>query len=173
MAIQNGDIEALGSLHARYAPSLHYFFVRSFPGGKAEAADWVQDIFIRIFEKALLFDTKRAFKPWLFSIAHNMVKNEHAKANVRSAYIDAQSQDTYEHSFENDLDHKEKLSLIFQALETVDFKKREQFILRFKVGLSIKEIAEITNSPEGSVKSGLHYSVKKIKQKLGNHEQYE
>jgi RNA polymerase sigma factor (sigma-70 family) len=48
-----------------------------------KARDFTQDLFSKLIQKPDSFDENRSFKTWLYSIAHNMCKNEYAKMEVR------------------------------------------------------------------------------------------
>ena len=52
------------------------------------------------------------------------------------------------------------------ALETLPAKQRSVFILRNHQGLSIREIAEMMETAEGTVKVHLHRAVTALRQKL-------
>lgn len=170
-ALCEGNSQALTELHHRFARPLHYFFCRGLEQSPALAEDLVQDLFVRLFQKCEQFDPKRNFRAWVYSIAHNMLKNEYAKMEVRQRYS-AESKAQQE-SFYDERSSYEQIQLseqIYAALEGEELLKREAFILRFREDLKIKEIAEILDLPEGTVKSGLHYSIKKIQSKLGTNE---
>ena len=64
------------------------------------------------------------------------------------------------------LDHKQlrvELQHIYKGLNERD---RSIFVLRFQHELPIKDIAEILGCPEGTVKSGIYYLLKKIAYKI-------
>jgi RNA polymerase sigma-70 factor (ECF subfamily) len=53
-----------------------------------------------------------------------------------------------------------------EELEQMSESHRTTFILRFKHDLSLKEIAEITNTNEGTIKSRIFYALKKLSENL-------
>jgi RNA polymerase sigma-70 factor (ECF subfamily) len=53
-----------------------------------------------------------------------------------------------------------------EAIEQLHEHHRMAFILRYMEEMSVKEIAEIIDQPEGTVKSRLFYATKKITQSL-------
>ena len=53
-----------------------------------------------------------------------------------------------------------------RAIDSLDEKHRQCFLLRHQQGCSIKEISEIIQCPEGTVKSRLHYALKHLSGKL-------
>ena len=165
-SLQLGDIGALEQLHLRYAEKLHYFFYRSLYSRKEEAEDFVQDFFLRLYDKCDLFDTSLSFRSWIFSIAHNMLKNHFAKQEVREKHRESEIETQSIVQFEKDLENKMQTEQLFKQLDELDLQKKEIFLLRFKEDLSIKEIAKVVDLPEGTIKSSIHYSIKRIKQKL-------
>lgn len=52
------------------------------------------------------------------------------------------------------------------ALEQLDETQRQCFVLRYQEEMSLKEIADIQDCPEGTVKSRLFYTIKKLSGKL-------
>jgi RNA polymerase sigma-70 factor (ECF subfamily) len=68
--LQQGQIEALDELYARYARKLYAFCYHT--THSADAQDLVQDVFERVIKAARTFNPqKAAFRTWMFSIARN------------------------------------------------------------------------------------------------------
>ena len=65
-----GDRPAFAELIRRYSNELLHFLTR-FLGSRAAADDVFQETFLQVHLSAETFDTKRRFKPWLFTIAAN------------------------------------------------------------------------------------------------------
>jgi RNA polymerase sigma-70 factor, ECF subfamily len=55
---------------------------------------------------------------------------------------------------------------LHQALGELDETQRQCFVLRYQEELSVREIAEILDCPEGTVKSRMFYTLKKLGNKL-------
>src|SRR6266568_4196340 len=75
----NGDCKAFNTLYARYKDRLLYYFYRMLGNSNEKAQDFLQDIFMKLIDKAETFDSSRKFSTWIFSIAHNMCKNEYRR----------------------------------------------------------------------------------------------
>jgi RNA polymerase sigma-70 factor (ECF subfamily) len=110
---------------------------------------------------------KQNFSTWLFSIAHNLCKNEFRRIDTRQTDLrdDMDEMRHPENNNPNPLENLEKKEFkmeINSILEKLDNHHRSVFILRFQEELSIQEIAEIMHCAEGTVKSRLHYAIKKI-----------
>ncbi|MDE0772624.1 MAG: sigma-70 family RNA polymerase sigma factor [Salibacteraceae bacterium] len=72
---------------------MFYFFFRKLNNNQEKSEDFLHDLFIKIIEKPETFDTSKSFSPWFYSVAHNMVKNEYKKIEVRKV-MDTESDTT-------------------------------------------------------------------------------
>jgi RNA polymerase sigma-70 factor, ECF subfamily len=161
-----GDARAFNSLYNRYQSKLLYYFYRMLSNDKSLAQDFLQELFFKIVDKPYLFDTTRKFSTWVYSVAHNMCKNEYRGQAVRKILIKGQNTDCYT---ENTVNHSEKEKLIekiFIELELFDENHRSAFLLKYREGLGIEEIGQILGLPAGTVKSRLYYTRKKLQEVL-------
>lgn len=168
-ALSKGDQRAFDELYIRFYAQLLGYFKNMLWGDREKAEDMVHDIFTKIIKNPDYFDTNRSFRTWLFSVASNMCKNEYKKQAVRkntstgvedyrsissSTNVLAEVQDIqFQQAFE-------------ENLAKMDEKHREVFALRHLEGLSMKEIAEVMEINEGTVKSRLFYATKFLAEKL-------
>ncbi len=168
-ALSKGDQRAFDELYKRFYAQLLGYFKNMLWGDREKAEDMVHDIFAKIIKNPDYFDTNRSFRTWLFSVASNMCKNEYKKQAVRkntstgvedyrsissSTNVLAEVQDIqFQEAFE-------------ENLAKMDEKHREVFALRHLEGLSMKEIAEVMEINEGTVKSRLFYATKFLAEKL-------
>jgi RNA polymerase sigma-70 factor (ECF subfamily) len=168
-ALSKGDQRAFDELYKRFYAQLLGYFKNMLWGDREKAEDMVHDIFVKIIKNPDYFDTNRSFRTWLFSVASNMCKNEYKKQAVRkntstgvedyrsissSTNVLAEVQDIqFQQAFE-------------ENLAKMDEKHREVFALRHLEGLSMKEIAEVMEINEGTVKSRLFYATKFLAEKL-------
>jgi RNA polymerase sigma-70 factor (ECF subfamily) len=164
LSISKGDKKAFDELYVRYADALLRYFSRLLWKDREKAEDFVHDLFAKIIQKPELFDASRAFKTWVYSVANNMCKNEYKKQEVRKNTTNGIDQINV--SDQHDV-LKETHESIFQntyneSIQQLDSKHREVFSLRHEDGLSIKEIAEILDLNEGTVKSRLFYATKQL-----------
>ena len=70
LAVQHGDIPALGVLFERYHAALFDFLSRV-TGDRASGEDMVQDVFVRILKYRTTYRDVGSFETWLFRIARN------------------------------------------------------------------------------------------------------
>jgi RNA polymerase sigma-70 factor (ECF subfamily) len=160
------DSLAFSELYDRYNRMLVNYFYKMLWQDEEKAQDFMQDLFTKIVEKPKSFDIKRNFKTWMFSVANNMCKNEYRKQAVRkntSYELDEnyQIKDTAMNAMDSlqDTQFSEKLN---QELSKLDEKQKSTFVMRYFQELSIKEIAETLGCSEGTIKSRLFYTLKKL-----------
>lgn len=165
--LSQGDERAFSMLYKRYSPKLMGFFFRMLWKDKEKAEDFTQDIFSKIIQKPELFDQSKKFSTWIFSIANNMCKNEYRKQTVRQTVHEKIqfSENGVDHQ-RNEYDKELIKSELNKAIDQLDEKHKVVFIMKYKQHLSIKEIAGVIDISEGTVKSRLFYSLKKLSEKL-------
>ncbi len=170
ISIAKGDKRAFNELYERYSAPLLGYFMRMLWRDREKSEDFLHDLFAKIVRKPELFDPNRKFKTWLYSVANNMCKNEYKKQEVRkntSSGLDGYvSLSDTTANVEKEV-HESHFKEMFELnLNQLDNKHREVFQMRHLQGLSIKEIAEILNISDGTVKSRLFYATKNLAEKL-------
>lgn len=159
-----GDRRAFEGIYDRYAGRLYNYFFKMLYQDEELAKDQTQELFMKLIEKGHQFDGKRAFKTWAFSIANNMCKNIYRSEEVKkraNTELKIESEIVEPQKMEH-IDRKAFKTALSEELEKFDAERKNIFILRFKHQLSIKEIAETTGVAEGTVKSKLFYTLKKL-----------
>jgi RNA polymerase sigma-70 factor (ECF subfamily) len=169
--MMQGNSQAFALLYDRYSEKLIRYFYRMLGQDRDKAEDFTQDLFTKLIEKPQLFDTTKKFGTWVFSIACNMCKNEYRRLAVRQGTVndEAKAIKAKDENSENVVDYMDKKSfnqLLHVELGLLDEKHRSVFILRFQEEMSIKEIGEALGISEGTVKSRLFYTLKKLSEKL-------
>jgi RNA polymerase sigma-70 factor (ECF subfamily) len=170
IAMAGGDQRAFDNLYGRYANALTAYFMRMMWRDREKAEDFVHDLFTKLIHRPELFDPSRSFKTWVYSVANNMCKNEYKKQEIRkntsngldSSYpVSDGTKNTM-----NDVHHSLFKEAFDEQLQELDGKHREVFELRHFEGLSMKEIADVLEINEGTVKSRLFYATKYLAEAL-------
>ena len=173
ISISKGDKRAFDELYGRYSGPLMGYFTRMLWKDREKAEDFTHDLFAKIIRKPELFDPSRKFKTWAFSVANNMCKNEYKKQEVRK-----NTSNGLDHSFAvsdqnanvlGEVHESQFKNEFLNSLEDLDQKHSEVFKLRHIEGLSIKEIAEILEISDGTVKSRLFYATKYLAKSLDHY----
>ncbi len=164
--MSKGDERAFDEVYQRYGSKLAYYFTRKLKHDKEKGEDFMHDLFAKLIDRPELFDPNRSFKTWIYSVANNMCINEYKKMAVRSNTNNGISSDLQISSnsqpIEEQLNEKNFSSDLEKAMSKLEDKHREVFVMRHIDGLSVKEVAEIMEINEGTVKSRLFYATKKI-----------
>jgi RNA polymerase sigma-70 factor, ECF subfamily len=131
----------------------------------AEAADVVQEVFLKIFRNIGMFREESSLKTWIYRIAVNEARNHHrwfSRHCGQEVDLEPAPGETHGYQdwvpdpapspFEKALDHETR-SLIEEALSKVNPKYRAALVLREIEDLPYDEIAEILQISLGTVKS--------------------
>lgn len=167
--IMRGDKRAFDTLYGRYSGALMRYFHRMLWRDKEKVEDFVQDFFMKIIRQPESFDAKRKFTTWMYSVANNMCKNEYRRMEIRkptefesvSGIVTSDQPDAGKR-----IDRKMFMNSLSLELGKLEETHRSVFVLRFEENLSIKEIAEVLEISEGTVKSRLFYTLRKLADKL-------
>lgn len=173
ICLKQGKKKAFDELYRRYSGKILYFFYQRLGRDNEKAEDFLQDLFLKIIEKESLFDSKMNFSAWIYAIANNMCKNEYrriARTKLETNEFDIENlidESTCTHP-SNEID-----LLLFQKILDVELgsmgeKHRLTFILRHQQCLTVNEISKIMECSEGTVKSRLHYTIKKLSRRFQN-----
>jgi len=167
--LSKGDKRAFDELYKRFYGQLLGYFKNMQWGDREKAEDMVHDLFAKIIKNPSLFDVERSFRTWLFSVASNMCKNEYKKQEVRkntSVGVEEYRNISASNNVLSEVQDNQFQLAFENGLQSLDEKHREVFTLRHLDGLAMKEIAEIMNINEGTVKSRLFYATKQLAEKL-------
>jgi RNA polymerase sigma-70 factor, ECF subfamily len=158
---------ALDELYQRYASALLRYFHRMLWKDANKAQDFLHDLFVKVIENKHRFDASKRFSTWIYSIAHNMCKNEYRRQSFRRStvgnHVDAVGdRDILEKIIDGEMFRKHLDELLTELSE----EDRAAFVFRYEMELPVNEISDILQIPEGTVKSKLFYLKKKIAWKL-------
>lgn len=165
--IVSGDQAAFSELYLRYKGRMYYYFYRMLGNSADTANDFLQELFLKLIEKPESYNPSFPFSTWFYSVANNMCKNEYRKRGIRKEYQGVEALGTQlDFLSESTIEHEQVIEKIFATLDTLGEEHRSAFLLRYREGFSIKEVAEILELPEGTVKSRLFYAKKLLAEKL-------
>jgi RNA polymerase sigma-70 factor (ECF subfamily) len=173
-----GDEAAYEVLIQRYEKPV-YSLVGRLVDDPADAADAVQEVFLKVFRKIGGFRGESSLKTWIYRIAVNEARNQrrwfgrHRKREVGLEPAPGESlgcgdwlEDQQRSPYEIALDHETR-ALIEDALKEVSPSFRAALVLREIEGLSYEEIAEILEISLGTVKSRILRGRDALRKSLG------
>ncbi|HOW66894.1 MAG TPA: RNA polymerase sigma factor [Verrucomicrobiota bacterium] len=162
-----GSSEAWDVLFQRYQLPL-YAYVFELVHAEQPSLDIVQETFIAATRHIQSLRDEDRFGSWLFGIAHQKCI-QHWRRNGREEPLDADFAETW-HSTDEDpselLVREEQEAEFMKILHHLPPAQREALLLHFVEDFSLDEIARITNTSPGTVKSRLHYAKKTLRKLL-------
>jgi RNA polymerase sigma-70 factor (ECF subfamily) len=162
-----GDRLAFGELVERYQNRLLNFVYRT-TGDRERGEDLVQETFIRVYRHLHRFDQSKKFSTWIYTIASNLAKNELRNRSrnplvlfqtlMKNRDADTRPLEWEDNTYRpDDLFRKRHLkSQVDSAVDQLPEHHRTVFVLREMEGKTYEEIAEITSTNLGTVKSRLN-----------------
>lgn len=163
--IQKNNHHAFEVLYERYSKRLLHFMFKMLNNDGEKAQDLLQDLFLKIAERPHMFDTGKKFYTWIFTVAANMCRTTYRTKNTLSTSNNENkvySTPPLQEELIGRIDAGVFTTHLAHALEVLAYEHKETFILRFQEEFSIKEIAEMMNCSEGTVKSRIFYTTKKL-----------
>jgi len=162
-----GDAEAWNALFNRYQLPL-YTYVFELLHDEQATLDVVQESFINATRHIGTLRDNDKFGSWLFGIAHQKCLQRWRKLRPEEIPIDEDTDD-YPDAVagpEETLIRKEQEAEFMRILEQLAPPHRSVLLLHFIEDFSLEEIAAITETRLGTVKSRLHYAKKAFKKLL-------
>ena len=161
-----GDQQALAAVYDWYLPRI-YRYVLSRLGNVAEAEDLTEDIFLRML--GAIADYKRTsvpFSAWLFRIARNHLVSYYRKNGNRKADALQETMADSRHDPASIVETQLILGEVAEAVQRLPAAQRDVIALRFAVGLSIAETAQVLGKRQGNVKALQHKAVTRLQKIL-------
>ena len=175
---QKGDQNAFEELVYRYDRNVLSIAFK-YANNEDDAKDLYQEVFIRVYRGLKSFRFQSEFSTWLFRITTNVCltyksrSKEHLRVSIDNDYDDEENEISTTKELVYDGSSPEEISsgsdlgeIINAAVESLSPKQRMTFILKHYEGYKIREIAEMLNCKEGTVKKYLFDAIKNLRKKL-------
>jgi RNA polymerase sigma-70 factor (ECF subfamily) len=185
-AAQAGNQDAFAELVRRYQAKIYNLALR-YTNDSETAVDITQDAFVRAWQMLPKFRGEANFYTWLYRIAMNLCIDRHRRALVRGEPQKVSLEDLmierqrFEEA-EEDADlwweeaetaepeaevlSQEMRQKVWEAVQQLPPLLRQVVLLREYEGLSLQEIAKITGTNVGTVKSRLYQARQHLKKLL-------
>jgi RNA polymerase sigma-70 factor (ECF subfamily) len=179
---QQGDKEAFEALYRKYKNPIFSFLSRQYRTHET-ARELTQEVFIRVIRSAGSFRHGSRFATWLFTIARNLAIDSSRKARHRqAASLDQRAGDDGPSLIdripgrapgpERSTAGARLQDEVGKAIANLPDEQREVFLLREYHGLPFREIAEIVDAKEGTVKSRMRYALEALREELAEWSEY-
>jgi RNA polymerase sigma-70 factor, ECF subfamily len=164
---RDGKPAAWDALFRRYQLPL-YVYVFELVRNEQTSLDLVQETFIAAVKHIGGLRDDEKFGSWLFGIAHQKVIQLWRKRGGKEILFDEipESPDESENSPDDLLIRREQETEFMNLLNQLPLPQRSVLLLHFVEDFSLEEIARITETLIGTVKSRLHYAKKTLRKLL-------
>lgn len=129
----------------------------SYMKNAADAEDVVQDVFTKLIEKDMHFESEEHEKAWLLRVVINLCKNK-LKRFSRRRYAALEEADAVARDDNADLD-----GTVSDAVMRLNEKQRLVIHLYYYEGYKTPELAELLHMGESSVRTVLHRARQNLK----------
>ncbi|MDP9309358.1 MAG: RNA polymerase sigma factor [Chloroflexota bacterium] len=166
---REGQAQAIRELYDVYSdPVRRYCYVRL--GDSESAQDCVQEVFVCIWKGVKNFEYRGdlSFTAWLYTIANNvLVSYVRKRRRVQQVPLTPELNLTDPRSHDSARNICDRLALR-DAISQLTTEQQQVITLKFFVGLSNLEIAEIVGRSEGAVKALQHRAINRLQHILSN-----
>lgn len=166
------DSVAFGELVRRYQKQVFRIVLRMVRS-QDDADDLTQDTFVRAYRGLQTFKEEFDFHPWLYRIAYNQTINFlNKKKRQRAMDLDDVPEGDIKTGPEPEspmqaASRSELITRLGDALERLPEDQRTVFLLRVQDGLSYEEIAQVMDTPKGTVMSRLARARMALRKTMG------
>ena len=171
---QKGNQRAFEDLVERHKQKA-YHIAFDFARDREDAKDLSQEAFLKAYTNLKKFDGRSSFYTWFYRILVNLCLDykrhqkrtptdsfdENLESDMEPSHQPSQPRSPDQQVLAGQISHK-----VGEALQALPNKQRTAFILKNHQGLSIREIAELMETAEGTVKVHLHRAVTALRQSL-------
>jgi RNA polymerase sigma factor (sigma-70 family) len=159
-----GDREALEELVRRWERKIFYY-VRRLVANEADAWDVLQQTWARVIKGIGGVKDAEKLVPWIYRVARNAALSHRQSLLAQERRVDREAaveQLTEAEAPEPDWSAEE----VHRGMEMLSALQRDALTLFFLDDLSIREMAEVMGTSEGTVKSRLFYGKKMLREAM-------
>ena len=159
--------EDFNRLFEEHAQELFGFLVYR-TGDRQLAEDLASETFERALRARRRFDPRRgAEKPWLYSIALNLLRDHARRAGAESRALERVAEGAVEGEADPRLGRVEEGDRIARALGALSPEEREAVALRLGAGLTAKEAARATGERQTTIQGRFYRALARLREELG------
>ena len=175
---QKGNENAFEELVYRYDRSVLSIALK-YTLDEDDAKDLYQEVFIRVYRGLKNFRFESEFSTWIYRITTNVClsyksrSKDHLRVSINNNDDDEENEIGEARELIYDGSSPEEMTsgadireIVDEAVESLSPKQKMTFILKHYEGYKIREIAEMLNCKEGTVKKYLFEGIKNLRKKL-------
>lgn len=162
---KKGNREAFGELYLKYLDAIYrYVFFRVNQDAQT-AEDLSEVVFFKAWQKiGDYIDQGVSFRSWLYKIAHNTVI-DHYRTEKKTTGFKEELINTNDNILE-EFERKIETAVLMKAVNKLSDQQKQIITMKFIEGLSNKELSEVLNKKEESIRALQFRALKKLKEVL-------
>jgi RNA polymerase sigma-70 factor, ECF subfamily len=165
--VARGDVGAFAVLYERYARVV--LAMAAHTVGRTDAEEVVQDVFLRLWNRAGQFDpTRGSFAAWFMTIARHRVVDElqrRRRGPVAAEAVDELLSDNESVELVDEGSMTDR-RFVLDAVRELPEEQRQVLVLAYFGGMSQSEIAAHLDLPLGTVKTRIRLGLQKLRASL-------
>ena len=158
--VADGDLDVMHHLYHRFRDKI-YNYALMMVRDKELSMDITQDVFYRVIKHRRTYKGSR-FSPWIYAIARNLCHDYHKMQTKSDLHLADQGM------LENTLDEVPEVlgndAQLEQAMNGLAAADKELIFMSKFHKMKYQEIAAITDSTEGAIKTRVHRALLKLKE---------
>lgn len=163
-----GDVQSLSEL-LRQHYSFLYQYVLKLTMDKSKAEDITQETMLKAIEKIGTYKGQSKFSTWLIAIASRLTIDRARRYKREQRYV--QEEAAIRSLKYESLGRMNEWPDALEALGHLEENQRMAVLLKYYYGYSQEEIAEMLDTPLGTVKSRVHAGIKQLRKEMAHHDQ--
>ena len=164
-AVAARDQAAFGELVRRHQSRVRAW-LRQLTRNAATADDLAQETFIKAWDKLQTFGGQGRFAAWLMKIAYTEFLMSHRRAKSEQRLAAAVQAEMTEPPVHDPAGEQSVAIDLQRMLAVLSDEEQVAMVLCYAQGLSHGEASEVTGMPVGTIKSHIHRSKEKIRQRF-------
>ncbi len=147
-----GDAEAFSEIYQWYAPRLYANLLRLVKD-KDLAQEFLQDVFMKVWENRTKIHTHLSFRAYLFQISKHLVYDYYRREKIKTQvehYLSHIGTELHT-QVEDDLAYKQSKELLDQAIEKLPPMRKQVYVLCKIEGLSYQQVSEMLNISHSTI----------------------
>jgi RNA polymerase sigma-70 factor, ECF subfamily len=169
-AARLGDAPSFDALFYRYRDGI-YRLSLAITKDPLAAEEIVVDTFARAYRALARLEPDDTLRPWLYRVAINESYDRRPR-NAPPSSLDEAAEEVAvsdDRSPSALAERAETRRVVLAAVDTLDAKHKNVVVLHYLNELPLAEIALIVECPVGTVKSRLHYALRRLRTHLAQH----
>jgi len=177
--IKRDDREAFAELVGLFQKKI-FSLAYNFFHDREDALEIVQETFMRVYEKIGSFRPEYSLQSWLYRLAYNLCVDYYRKFEKKRKLQDNFADVAERHpapveSSQALWESQRTATAIERAVQGLSLRQREVFVLKYRQGMKLQQVAETMAVSLGTVKALHHRALHRIRQEVapvagGEHE---